>query len=213
MRPFNPLHLLLAADGGSEWVTGHHQTFSGSSWAVSLAGASVGDLALIVVQNGNTTPTDPAGWNKITMPVWTTLSYVNVVYWKVLAAGDFSSPPTVDGLLSGASGVFAAYRGPASVSLKSATDVTSATLTVPGFVKAAKCMGVVIVSFDRDPGSNPAPPAAAGISHRVDATSTFFKADLFDFAQSQDYPEASLTFTGYDAASEQRGIVLELLSS
>lgn len=194
MLAAKPLAMLISTD--------HAGTEGAHVLATDAAGVQVGDLAVIFA-NFSDASTSLSSWE---------LGYTNGAggqwRWKVLEAGDISSPPTLtlDPLSAPAWFAMLIYRGPRAAAQLSATAGQTGTVTPATATLSANAMQVVcFAASDSDFGQ-----PATGVqvtkftlsdgTHRAgayDATSAGYRAD-----------PARFTFTSFVADSAI--ILLEL---
>ena len=121
-------------------------------------GAAAGDLAIVAVTFGGTSAItfSASGWNQLYQMIESGTSQTMRIGWKVLTAGDISSPGTVGGYNDTGTSPFvcAVFRNCTSVSLGSGiADATGTTLTIPGFAKGYLNKFCLSLASDRDTGA------------------------------------------------------------
>jgi hypothetical protein len=132
--------------------------------SASFTGMSAGDLALIFVIEGSTTP--PSGWSLVqSSTAGTPGTYATATFAKVLSSGDISTGHvTLTGGGTGGAICIAAWRGPATaVQASAATGGNGGTsLSIPGFPRNHSARAVVTYVLDAATASPTAPTGATG---------------------------------------------------
>jgi hypothetical protein len=121
-----------------------------SSPIVWPGGVAAGDIVMFSCL-GNSSPTLSTGTKIVNnAPIGSnTFGYLVNVWWKILVAGDISSPPTYSANCMQAF----IWRGGTSIALKVGPTTgagTGTTVSVTGFTKAAGSKLVIATAYDRD---------------------------------------------------------------
>lgn len=222
MRRAAALGLIGAGEQAQFIVARRFTNLTGASadMHLDMSGLSVGDLGVIFVQNGSTDPTlDVAGGGA---GGWTSLSLTGTLgqrtwaFYHVLNGTDLgASNITVQGVDDPGTGIIMGYRYATSAAVRQSVADTGGgtTLAVPAFTLASTSAGVVAIVEEQDTTTGFAPPAVGGLATRLAplAPSAFWSDALYDFTVPGDYPEATLTWTGFGTPFTQKGHLLELL--
>lgn len=172
---------------------------------------AAGDLALIVVNNSTTNTPDisGSGWTKGVVEEWNNPNnYFRRFYWKVLAAGDISSPPTLSNFGSFAQAAIQVFRGGTTVTRKATLEDDAGTaISLTGFTKDAASKFVTSFCYDRD-GANTLgyPSGFAGV--QLAASANVFVMGAAYVASSGYTNNASVDWTSGAAASFGNGAEL-----
>lgn len=156
-------HSVAAAAPGSDFI-GANVQISGGSPISFPAGTVAGDIAMFTML-GNASPTLSTGTkivNNATIGS-NTFGYVVTVWYKVLTAGDISSPPTY----SGNAIQTLVWRGGSAIALKVGPTTgagSGTTVSVTGFTKAGGSRLVIATAYDRDLNGLPNKTADSGFT-------------------------------------------------
>lgn len=185
---------------------------------LSFSTAAPGDLGIIhtmwILAGGNTATA--SGWNRSTY-TWTGGSgygYISVFMWKVLTGADISSGVTVTGLSTNPNqqGIgWAAYSGANSAAVVGDAIAKATSVSVPGFTKDGRCVGVVSILHEVDNVVAPVPPA--GMTRRqvqALAGGSYGSMALADLLSPDEYTSGALAWTGLSAMFDQVSVVIEL---
>lgn len=183
-------------------ITSLIQTSGVISWP---SGTQTGDLA-IAIGVGNSS-VSPSGWTTVAGDPVNNAPSVSSFAFKVLAAADITSPPSIAVPTNGAFYV-AIYRGGTVVTKKATNASTTASVVVPGFVKSVSSRRVLAVGHDRDPGISAVPPS--GFTLRASDSSTYFMNALYDVSASSYTDGSSVTFNLVAGSFGGRGTLLEV---
>jgi hypothetical protein len=168
-------------------------------------GATAGDFC-VLVGCGNSA-VSCSGFTAVTGDIVNASPSTTSFAWKVLSAGDISSPPTVT--VPSIGGFYCeVYRGPTSMTKKNTNTSTGSTVSVSGFTKAAGSKFIIACSHDRD--ATGALAAPSGFNNRASAASTFFSHGIYDLASSA-YGGGSVTCNLHGVTFGGRGTLLELI--
>lgn len=183
-------------------VTAIRTTTSAITWP---SGTAAGDIA-IAIGAGNSA-FSISGWTAITGDTVNNSPTQSTFAYKVLVAGDISSPPTITVPTSG-SYYIVVYRGATAAAKKTTASSSTTSVTATGFTKAATSRMVIAHAVDRDPsGALSTPPT--GFTHRASGTSTYFSHGIYDLPASA-YAGGSVTATLWSAGLDGRLTLLEL---
>lgn len=166
----------------------------------AIAGAKVGDLCLIF-----NTGSSGSNYSRMLSSGWATDNYTWTpgygyrasVFWKVLDANDLGLAQTSIYALQSSGIVIVIYRGATSAVRKviSYDDDHDDTHTVPGFTRAANCVGAVCVISDRDLDALDF-GVSAGWTERLNTNVYAFRWDVADALAASDYVDgASIVWT------------------
>lgn len=211
--------------GGPDALLVHSATFTGTGSAqdVGFGGAIAGDLVFVYVQPSATDPVFAAAGGA----AWTALEpfgvgvhdpygYRSRIAFKVLNGTDITNADVRVTLENGQPGWIAVYRGPTTAAIVQSqicSPETATTLALGGVTISANVAAVLIMTSDRDTASAViSPPSnAGGLASRVnDFGAGFFRINAWDYLAPADYPEQSLTFTGFTGVLYQWGHIVEL---
>jgi hypothetical protein len=169
-------------------------------------GTAAGDFC-VLVGCGNSA-VSCSGFTAVTGDIVNASPSTTSFAYKVLSAGDISSPPTVTNPSTGAF-YCVVYRGPTTSLTKKSTDTSiGSTVSVSGFAKATGSKFIIACSHDRD--ATGAIAAPSGFNNRASAASTFFSHGIYDLASSA-YGGGSVTCNLHGVTFGGRGTLLELI--
>jgi hypothetical protein len=197
---------------------GSRQIASASDSFSFPAGASSGDLLLIMVLNNTGLVGLSASTAKGAMTSVCSVtglgagSYVLEVFYTIVNSTDLSSPSITlanastfgsvgMGIYRGAS--VATYTGVSAASLGSAS-----TLVFSGFSTSGVSKGVVAMISDRDTGASTITGSPATWAARLNVGNAFFSQVIQDVLGG--YTNATNTFSGFVATNPQVGVLVEL---
>jgi hypothetical protein len=190
-------------------------TDSAGAPTLSLAGAAVGDFAVVYANNGPTgAVTPPAGWTTETYTGGTTggAVYYTSIFTKILTQVDITAGTAAfSGGTTDLALILTVYRGPVTYTSKSPAYVNngSSSLVLAGFTPSPISAGAV--TFVTNRGAN-TPAVPSGFTSRASATAGTFKARVAD-AVPTGYSGGSVTWTNIfgDATFPTYGWLIELL--
>lgn len=184
-------------------ITPLYQSTGAITWP---SGTQAGDLA-VAIAVGNTAVSIPGG-TVIAGDVVENSPSQSSFAFKVLAAADISTPPSITVPTNGAFYV-AVYRGGTMVTKRSTNASSGANVTVPGFTKSAASRRIIAAGHDRDPGTSSTPPT--GFTLRATASATFFMSAVYDLSAAA-YAGADVVFNLVSPGNPYagRGTLLEI---
>jgi hypothetical protein len=201
-----PFNVGARAGGAAAQFIGISALQSASVALPLPGGAAAGDFC-VLVGCGNSA-VSCSGFTAVTGDIVNASPSTTSFAWKVLSAGDISSPPTVT--VPSIGGFYSVvYRGPTtSLTKKSTNTSTGSTVSVSGFTKAAGSKFIIACSHDRD--ATGALAAPSGFNNRASGTTTFFSHGVYDLASSA-YGGGSVTCNLHAVSFAGRGTLLELI--
>lgn len=191
-------------------VEHHYSPAAGPSQAVSFAGASVGNFALVITTDSILAP--PSGWTLVSTFNNPTSIKDQFVYSKILNAADKvanSATFAVNGAASTVMALF--YSGvTAATAVSTNTAASGTTLPLSGFTKGVGSK--IIMSWASDDYSSATFSAPVGMTVRIAPfLATLNAASAAADMQSAYYTNgATLTWTGFSGVNDQYGQLIEL---
>lgn len=180
-------------------------------------GAQALDLALVhYFYPGGGATSMPPGWATEVID-WSAgpngNAYFSMCSWKVLTAGEVSSPPTITGTTPNAQMSTSIHRGPTSASLvqKLINPSTASTLSFSAFTPHAQTMGLYSAVADRDFTGTPTPPSGfASRSVRNSPGGGFSTIAIADMLDVLGYAGGALQWSTFAGVQDQAGFLYEL---
>lgn len=176
----------------------------------SIPGIQVGDYVFVFSQGGSVS----AGYTSITGGGWSQDNYTWPAYTYACSVSHKKLTDLSSVTLSGMSVktvMVVAYRGASRATRKSIAESVISTLTIPGFVRATDCVGVICSMFDRDNVNLPNFAVPSPWVRRSIQTIAFFRASVADALKRSDYVDgASLTWTTLGTGNARTAMMYEL---
>jgi hypothetical protein len=192
---------------------------SAGNVTISLAGLVATDFALIFAQGSSAVPTtNRAGgaspWTVLAPAAWTAVA-ASRVFYHVLDATDVVPGNITVNIEDQCGGMVLGYKHVTGAAVRTTAENTAGgtTLALPAFTLASATAGVLAILEERDGTTGFAPPAVGGLATRLApaVAGINLSTAAYDFTVPYDYPEASMTWTGFNAGLDQMGLLLELL--
>jgi hypothetical protein len=191
---------------------------SGANPTLDLTGAQTGDLAIAVsLANDTTQSMSVAGWSTSAQSHAGGASNARLEAWyKVLTAGDISSPATINVSASYQAAIVVILRGPTSFSLKqnAAGDSAGLSFSLPGFTKDVSSLGGLLLLGDTTTGQTGLSVGADSWTAQFNSVVTTFRFMGVATIPAADYTnnaDIDVTYTGGGSGASTRYLVLELL--
>lgn len=196
--------------GGGSTPAEYIGATAGTSSSLTFhANAAEGDLALVCGAAYISNTLGLSGWNSFSSFLVESSSSVDMFeFWKVLTAGDVSSPPTFSPWdATYAHWTCVVFRNVTSAA-RSRTIALTNTITLTGITKAAATKAIVSHAVDRNNSASPA--VSSPLVKRASITRNSISSGHVATCLAEDYTGQNVSWTSIASPYQGGGSIIEL---